>query len=106
LEALWVIQEVNVAQNIVVHCGPHVMQWGDTIGIQGFLCERFRTYLEDLSIKHLDLMDPIQSLLFRGPQSLLADRDPQNSRNLDLFDAMIVHRPNCPQIRAIKYMHS
>jgi hypothetical protein len=89
---VWVIQEVNVAQNIVVHCGPHVMQWSDMIEIQGFLCERFRTYLEDLSIKHLDLMDLVQSLLFRGPQSLLADRDPQNSRNLDLFDAMMMHR--------------
>lgn len=91
---VWVIQEVNFARRISVHCGTSTMDWNDMLAVQDILRKKFGSLLVHLSAVHWPLRDLRQSVYFKGPQSLLLDRvdSSSNARILDLFDALMMHR--------------
>jgi hypothetical protein len=93
---VWVIQEVNFARKIRVHCGHSEMDWNDMIAVQDSLLVDFRTLLPELSTPtNSDLDIILKAIAFRGPLSLLLDRRASKSStsyNLDLFQVLMMHR--------------
>ena len=93
---VWVIQEVNFAKKIRVHCGDSEMDWNDMIAVQDSLLVDFRTLLPEFSTPtNSDLDIILKAMAFRGPLSLLIDRRASKSStsyNLDLFQVLMMHR--------------
>ena len=91
---VWVIQEVNFARSIRVHCGSSEIEWDKVTAVQETLREGFEELRHNVSSSQLSMPNVHQSIVFGGPQSLLIDRERNSSRVrvLELCDALLMHR--------------
>lgn len=91
---VWVIQEVNFAKSVTVHCGSSAMDWDAMLTVQQALRTAFGTVISSLAREHWPLRELHQAVQFRGPQSLLLDRAQGTTtvRALSLFEALLMHR--------------
>jgi Heterokaryon incompatibility protein (HET) len=91
---VWVIQEINLVASIKVHCGSSSMAWPKMAAVKDILRKRFGPLLHNASCTWRPLRNLHQSIQFKGPQSLLIDRqrDGNNVQVLELGDALLMHR--------------